>query len=234
MKFLAQRRLTPEHMESAFAEYEGFRDCLADLSAVNRATFTHGPTLAWLRRATSGMASFSVLDVACGHGDFLRRTRAWARKAGKEARLTGIDLHPWGIRAAREATPAADAIDYLQGDVFAYAPDPPPDFIVSSQFLHHLTDDEAVGFLLWQEAHAAHGWLVADLARSRVAYFGFPLIGRVAGWHPLVRSDGQISISRGWRPAELARLAERAGVQAVARRHGPFRLTLSRLRDGAN
>lgn len=229
---LAHRSTEPERMDAELTEYEDYRRALADLAGVNRMTLTHRATMGWLRRQAADLPSFSLLDVACGHGDFLRGVRRWARRSGKTARLVGLDRHPWAVRAAREATDAADNIAFVAADVFAWEPEP-FDFIVSSQFLHHLTDAEAVTFLAWQEAHAMRGWFVSDIHRHRLAYLGFPLLARAARWHELVREDGRTSIARGWRPAELGALAAAAGVRAAevtVRRHLPFRLGLSRSR----
>jgi 2-polyprenyl-3-methyl-5-hydroxy-6-metoxy-1,4-benzoquinol methylase len=227
---LRQRSSASELMETDCVDFADYRRCLHDLTRVNRITLTHRPTLAWLRRAAADLASFSLLDVGCGEGDFLRLALRWARRAGKSVRLGGIDRHPWSIRAAQAATPANDPVTYVAADVFAWQPPEAFDFIVSSQFLHHLTDEQAAAFLAWQDRTAARGWLVADIERHWFAYWGFPLLARLARWHRLVRIDGQISIARGWRPAELQALAVRAGIPgAVVRRHPPFRLTLSRL-----
>ncbi|HEY5300914.1 MAG TPA: methyltransferase domain-containing protein [Acetobacteraceae bacterium] len=227
---LSRRSTEPERMDAELTDYEAYRRALADLAGVNRVTFTHRATLAWLRREAAGLASFSLLDVACGHGDFLRAARRWARRAGKEARLVGLDRHPWAVRAAREATAPEDDIEYVAAGVFEWRPEP-FDFIVSSQFLHHLTDAEAASFLAWQEAHATRGWFVADIHRHRLAHVGFPFLARAARWHELVREDGRTSIARGWRPAELSALAIAAGLRAedvTVRRHLPFRLGLGR------
>jgi 2-polyprenyl-3-methyl-5-hydroxy-6-metoxy-1,4-benzoquinol methylase len=229
---LARRSAEPERMDAELTEYADYRRALADLAGVNRTTFTHRATLAWLRREATALPAFSVLDVACGYGDCLRAVRRWARQAGKQARLVGLDRHPWATRAAQEATAPEDDIAFVTADVFAWQPEP-FDFIVSSQFLHHLTDAEAVGFLAWQEAHATRGWFVSDIHRHPLAHFGFPLLARAARWHELVRDDGRVSIARGWRPAELRALAAGAGVPATevaVRRHLPFRLGLSRVR----
>ncbi len=218
-------------MDAELTEYEDYQRCLADLARVNRLTFTHRATLAWLRRQAAALPAFSLLDVACGHGDFLRAVRRWARRAGKQARLVGLDRHPWSARAAREATAPEDEISFVTADVFDYHPDAPFDFITSSQFLHHLTDTEAASFLAWQEAHAARGWFVSDIHRHTLAHLGFPVLATVARWHELVCWDGRVSIARGFRPAELRALAATAGLQAedvTVRRHLPFRLGLAR------
>ncbi len=231
---LARRSTQSERMDAELTEYEDYRRCLADLARVNRLTLTHRATLAWLRRQAASLPAFSLLDVACGHGDFLRAVRRWARRAGKQARLIGLDRHPWSARAAREATAPEDEITYVTADVFEFRPETQFDFIVSSQFLHHLTDQEAAAFLAWQEAHAARGWFVSDLHRHALAYFGFPVLATLARWHELVRWDGRVSIARSFRPPELRALATAAGLRAedvAVRRHPLFRLGLGRTKE---
>ena len=199
---------------------------LRDLAALNQLTFTHSSTLRWLARATSGLpkdAAFSVLDVACGHGDLLRAIHRWAGRRGFRAALEGIDLSPRSAVEANAATLAEMAITYRIGDVFDYEPVPAPDFIVSSQFAHHLTDAELVVFLRWLDRHAAQGWFIADLHRHAFAYYGFPWLARVAGWHRIVRMDGRISIARGFRRADWQRLLAKAAVAAEVRWSFPFR-----------
>ncbi len=218
-------------MDTDCADFEDYARCLSDLTRVNLVTLTHRPALAWLARETAGLASFSLLDVACGHGDLLRRIRRWADRRGIEARLVGIDLNPWATRAARAATPAAARIDYVTGDAFAYRPEPPPDFIVSSQFTHHLTNEGVAAFICWQEEHAARGWFIADLHRHWFAYYGFPLLARAARWHRFVRIDGQISIARAFTMSELHALVAEAGLavgDVETAWHVPFRLCVAR------
>jgi 2-polyprenyl-3-methyl-5-hydroxy-6-metoxy-1,4-benzoquinol methylase len=228
---LDRRSDAAELMDTDCVDFDDYRRCLSDLTRVNVVTMTHRPTLAWLARETAGQTSFSLLDVACGHGDLLRRIHRWAARRGISARLVGLDLNPWATRAAREATPAAVRIDYVNGDVFAFRPDPLPDFIVSSQFTHHLTDEGVAAFIRWQDAHAARGWFISDLHRHWFAYYGFPLLAHVARWHRFVRIDGQVSIARSFTSPEWRVLLEAAGLAAADAEvtwHMPFRLCVAR------
>jgi hypothetical protein len=136
------------------------------------------------------------------------------------------------VQAAREATPAEDGIDFIATDVFAFTPVLPFDFIVSAQFAHQLTDVEVVAFVRWMERFARRGWIISDIHRSAIAYLGFNLLATAARWHHFVRSDGLISITRGFRPDELAALTrEVVPASAVTiHRHMPFRLTVERSR----
>jgi 2-polyprenyl-3-methyl-5-hydroxy-6-metoxy-1,4-benzoquinol methylase len=226
---LAVRSTQPEQMDTDCVDFDDYARCLHDLARVNAVTLTHRPTLAWLAGETRGLASFSLLDVACGFGDLLRRVRRWSTHHGIDARLEGIDLNPWGMRAASAATPDAAAITWRTGDVFQHTLC--YDFVVSSQFTHHLADDEIVRFIDWMEAHARRGWFISDLHRHWVAYHGFPVLARAAGWHRFVRSDGRISIARSFVPADWRGLIAAAGLSrddVQIRRRIPFRLCVSR------
>ncbi len=226
---LARRSLENELMDGTGLDDLGQRrDVLADLAAVNRLTRTHQPVLAWLRQAWARLPpgqAVSVLDVGCGQGDLLREIWHLAWREQRPVWLTGLDLHPMCIAAAREASPAAMNIRWLTGNVFEHDPGA-TDYIVSSQLAHHLRDEELVALLRWLQAHAERGWCIADLRRHWLPYLGFRWLARAAGWHPVVRIDGTRSIARACTPQEWQLLLARAGVAGRVRRHLPYRLTV--------
>ena len=230
---LSRRSTLPEVMDDPALPRAEYERCLHDLAAVNRVTLTHRPTLRWLDRATRGLPAFrpvSILDVACGEGDLLRAVHRWAERRKLTVRLEGIDLNPRSAAAAAAQTPPEWGIEWRTGDVFDYAPDPALDLIVTSQFTHHLADADVVRFLRWLERHAARGWLIVDLHRSAFAYRGFGLLATVMRWHPIVRSDGMVSVARSFRRADWQRLLAEAGVSAEVAWNPGFRWSVSRLK----
>ena len=203
---------------------------LHDLARVNRWTLTARPTISFLKRAAVDLDRFSLLDVGFGHGDMLRAIARWARRRGIEARLTGIDLNARNVDIARGATPDGLRISYLAGD-YLQLPDR-FDFIISSQVVHHMTDDQLRIFLRHMEANARKGWLVSDLHRHAFSYSGFPLLARLMGVHRIVREDGKLSIARAFRPGEWPEILADAGIPVDAVRivrRFPFRLSVERL-----
>lgn len=227
---LAVRSLEEERMDAPDLDPATYAAVIADLARVNRVVMTARPTLAFLTRATQGMASWRLLDVGYGHGDMLRAIARWAKRRGMAAELVGIDLNPASLPPARAATPAALGVDYRTGD-YADLGGQRWDFVISSLVAHHMTHAQLVAFLRFMEANARRGWFVNDLHRHRLAHLGFPLLAGIMRWHPIVRHDGRLSIARSYRPHEWPPLLAEAGVSgARVFRAFPFRLCVERLR----
>lgn len=203
---------------------------VGDLARVNVVTMAARPTLSFLARAAAGRERLRILDVGFGDGDMLRRIARWAGRRGLAVELTGVDLNPRSEAAARAHTPAGLPIRWVTGD-YAELADEPWDCVISSLVAHHMTRAQLAAFLRFMDAHAAVGWLVNDLHRHGFAHRGFPLLARLARWHPIVRHDGTLSIARSYRPAEWPPILAEAGVRdARIYRAFPFRLCVARIR----
>ncbi|MEX2643473.1 MAG: methyltransferase domain-containing protein [Acetobacterales bacterium] len=232
---LSRRATGRERMDVEPATFEDYSTCLRDLERVNVLTFAYRPTLAFLSdmaRAAPGRP-LSVLDVACGRGDMLRRIDGWARRRKLSVALTGCDLDPRAVRAAREAAAGHPGISWRAEDVLAHDRPGEFDVVISSLFAHHLDDDGVAAFLRWMERNAALGWFVNDLRRHPVPYGGFWLLSRLAGWHRFVRHDGPLSIARAFSAADWRRSLREAGVPedtARIERRFPYRLCVRRVR----
>jgi SAM-dependent methyltransferase len=233
MMDLSARVDLPELMDAADLEIHEYQRCLTDLAAVNRVTLTHRATLGFLQRATRERprgTHISVLDLAFGQGDLLRAIARWAKTRGFIAQLSGIDLNPRSAESARAAALGEPTIDYRTGNVFGYEPTPKPEFIVTSQFVHHLPDDDIVRLLKWMDATAQIGWHVTDLHRHAVPYYGFRWLCRLMGWHRIVRYDGTVSIARSFRKADWERYLDSAALQARIAWHPMFRYGVAKIK----
>jgi SAM-dependent methyltransferase len=216
--------------------YEELRGCLHDIARVNRLTFAYRPTISWMDEliaAHPGRAErLRVVDVGCGYGDMLRRIASWATRRGVRVDLTGVDLNPDAIRAAKEATPAGQQIEWVVGDALAEAATGDVDVVVCSLLTHHLTDDQVVPLLRWMERTARYGWFVNDLHRQPVPYHVFRLLAPMLRLHPFVKNDGPVSIRRSFVVEDWSRLCAAAGLapgMVSIRECRPSRLCVGRI-----
>lgn len=217
--------------------YEELRACLRDIERVNRLTFAYRPTISWLKELVASRPQspslLRIVDVGCGYGATLRRIDAWAKQCAIRVELTGIDLNPDAIRAAKEATLPAQRIEWIVGDALAVSATEEIDVIVCSLLTHHLTDSQIVQFLRWMERTAQRGWFINDLHRQPVPYHLFRLLARFTNWHRFVKNDGPVSIRRSFVMEDWQDLCAAAQLDAEnvsIKEYRPARLCVGRIK----
>ncbi len=209
-------------------EYEG---CLVELRRVNRfmgdALALRHSLLAEIDRL--GLNQFSVLDVGAGSGELLRVVADWSRKSGKTNELVGLELNPRSAESILEESREIPEIRAVRANALRLPfEDSSFDFVISSLFTHHLTDEDVVTVLREMGRVARRRMFVIDLHRHPVAYYLYTTVGRLVLYNRLLREDGALSILRSFRPDELGELAKQAGLRnARVERRFPFRLVLS-------
>jgi SAM-dependent methyltransferase len=166
---------------------------MQELDVINTRLGGHAITIGGLRALLEGYKRHTpvhVLEIGCGGGDNLRAISGWARQQGVPVQLTGVDINPECIAyaAAREGN---RDINFICSDYRALQPERPADIIFSSLFCHHFTDEELVEQLRWEDV------LTRAFSRSY-----------------LVKNDAPLSVRRGFRRAEWARLFAAAGITA--------------------
>jgi SAM-dependent methyltransferase len=236
----------PELMDAPCG-YQEFRTVLRDLAAVNRLTRGYKPTLGFLDRIADRIPKdratpepLRILDVGSGGGDTLRAIARWAAARNLPVELTGLDLNPHSTRAAQEFSnespldpfaPFTPDITWITADIFTYAPNRPPDIVLSALFTHHLSSPEIVRFLSWMEQHARLGWYINDLHRSRRAAFWFRFLPVIFGWHRFIANDGPVSLRRAFVPEDWQRMLDQANITSATIEHHPMnRLCVARIR----
>ena len=226
-----------EHLDKGDYTPEEYEGCLVELRRVNRflgdARALRRSLLAEVER--EGLKSFSVLDVGAGSGELLRTVGLWARAAGREALLVGLELNARSARAIREESAAFASISAVRGDALRL-----PfgggrfDYAICSLFAHHFRDEQVVHILNELGRVARRKVFVIDLHRHPLAYFLYTTVGRLFLHNRLVREDGALSILRGFRPGELSQLCSRSRLAGCSvERRFPFRLVLSGSGNGA-
>lgn len=226
-----QRSLELEHLDKGDYTAEEYEGCIVELQRVNRwlgdAAALRDSLLAKIENLN--LRDFSVLDVGAGSGELLRVVADWARRSGRKAKLTGVELNARSARAIAARATMFPEIAAIRGDAFRLPfVDNQFDFALCSLFTHHFKNAEVVGILCELSRVSTRGIFVIDLHRHPIAYFSYTTIGRLFLHNRLIREDGALSILRSFTPDELASLAEQAQLKDVQiTRRFPYRLVLA-------
>jgi ubiquinone/menaquinone biosynthesis C-methylase UbiE len=211
---LRERRREPEWMDAPDVDAATLADSLRFIRRVNtllgytRATISHLERFS--RRWQPGQR-ITMIDFATGSADVPLAIVGWARRRGFHVRIVGLDLHETTCALARLATRDEPWIEIIRGDAL----DPPFDagtfdYALSSMFLHHLSDDDAVKVLSAMGRAARRGIIAADLLRQARAYAWISLLTLMS--NPVVRHDARVSVAQAFSEAEALQLRSRAGV----------------------
>jgi len=188
------------------------RASLRDLARINRYLGGYYVLGKLFQRVAEPGDRFSVLDIGAASGDM----GAAIRRRYPLAQVTSLDYK--GDHLAQAAEPK------LVADAFRLPFRPSSfDFVFSSLFLHHFTNDQVVELFQSFRGVARRAVLAIDLDRGPLAYHFLPNTRWLFGWHDITISDGQISVAAALKKDELRSLAVRAGLDgARVRVHRPW------------
>lgn len=211
----SQRVIVPEMLDHAPPDVT--RASLRDLARVNRYLGGHYVLGRVMARVARPADRFSALDVGAASGDM----GAAIRRRYPHAQVTSLDYKADHLAQAADPRLVADAFR-LPFRPASF------DYVFSSLFLHHFTDEEVVELFRSFRQVARRAVLAIDLERGPLAYYFLPRSRWLFGWHDITINDGQISVAAAMKKHELRALAVRAGMNgAQVRVHRPWsRLSL--------
>ena len=170
---------------------------------------------------------FSVLDIGCGAGDIPHALAQWAKSEGKKVTLTAIDLNPLCVTYASNHYRCPE-ISFLECSAFDIEKLGSFDYIISSMFFHHLSDEEIVRLLRLLRQNSRRGFLVNDLTRGYWNYWGAYLLGMFS-FSPIVFNDAKLSVKRAFKETDFMRYRELSGIHDLKIERKPvFRITMNR------
>jgi SAM-dependent methyltransferase len=224
------RTFRDELMDDPDVPADLLRKNLGELDKLNRYTLAYRPGIRALENLLDGHSGeLHIADLGCGSGDALKYMAKWARKKGIRARFTGIDSSPHAIDYLHEHCsdyPEIRGLAMTHKEFLELGEG--VDVYHCSLFMHHLGDEEALDLLLHFKSHARLGFVVSDILRGPIAYYGSVIIPHLAFGTRLARHDGPVSVLRGFRMDEVRDMLARAGISAYElRRSMGFRFILA-------
>lgn len=166
---------------------------------------------------------YTIIDLGCGNGDMLRALSRFGAKHGYTLILIGIDANASTINYAKDLSVSFQNIEYKQLDIFSKEFDNLDyDIALSTLFLHHFESEKVDDLIAKWTARAKVGVVVNDLHRHPLAYYLFKIIAFLIG-NEMVKTDGLISILRGFRKSELESFANKLIYKSEIRWRWAFR-----------
>lgn len=231
MMDLSARMLEDELMDQPGIDAQTHINALCGIGRVNWISGINGLLWRELKKFQEEAESESlrVLDMACGGGDVLIRLAQRAQCNGLAIQFAGSDISETAVEYAQWKAKflKLDNLQFFCHDALHDPLTSTYDVVMSSLFLHHLTDHQAIILLRRMSEIATRGILLDDLQRSTIGYVlawcGVRLLTRSA----MVHFDGPVSVKAAFQVDEVRRLAAEAGLGSVQiRRHWPQRFLL--------
>lgn len=232
---LARRHLQPEIMDQPDLDVGRHDQALAGLARINR--LSRSADILWppIRQLAGelGGRPLTLLDVATGAGDLPIALWLKARRAGLDLAIAGCDISERAVEHARRRAKQAGApVHYFQRDALA------DDLVegatrrwhvvISSLFLHHLNEGQAVALLRRMSTAAERLVLINDLRRCRAGYWLAYVGARVLSRSDVVHVDGPRSVEGAFTLDEAVNLCRQAGLDPIeAHRRWPCRYLLT-------
>jgi SAM-dependent methyltransferase len=204
-----------EMMDLGGCAAEVLADDLGNLRTLNRYLRGSQCVLLGLQHVLSReeLKRFSVLDVGTGSADIPAAILDWARRAGVEVNIVGLEANPTTVKIAAERCRGGASIAVVRGNAAA-APFPPQsfDFVIASQLLHHFSDDTIVELLSGWAQLARRAIIIGDLIRHPIAYYGIRLLTYLTTRNVMTRADAPLSVCRALTFDEWRALFRRAAI----------------------
>jgi len=219
-------------MDQPGLDPQAHREALAGIGRVNWISGIDG--LLWRALMTFRLPGESrplrVLDLACGGGDVAIQLAQRALYQGIPLDIQGMDISSTAVEFAQSRADALHLsnVRFRQQNVLSDDMNCTYDVVMSSLFLHHLSEEQGVLLLKRMSSMAERGILLDDLCRSRLGYFlawcGVRLLTRSA----IVHFDGPQSVRAAFRMNEVRTLAAQARLDQIhLHHHWPQRFLLT-------
>jgi SAM-dependent methyltransferase len=178
---------------------------LKELDFANQVLGGHQISLNGIKKLVNNKQKvYHIIDLGCGSGDILIHIARWARKNQFQVILTGVDRNFQTIQYLKHHCKAYPEINGIVCDFDDFfKTETKIDIVHSSLFCHHLNNKELSNLIVKIKNHAQTGFVINDLHRHWIAYYGVFLITFLLNGSKLSKNDGPISILRAFKKKEL-------------------------------
>ncbi|WP_431121148.1 methyltransferase domain-containing protein [Flagellimonas flava] len=153
--------------------------------------------------------SYTILDMGCGDGNMLLKLSHFLSKKGVSHTMKGIDLRDDVLTIARKKCKGLPHVTFHKMDILKADLDFECDILINTLTMHHFEEERIEAFLNRFVVLASIGVVINDLQRSKISYMLFKMFSFIFLRTHVAKHDGLVSISKGFRKAELLGLAKK-------------------------
>ena len=210
------RTTAPEIMDDFSMKGEELRHSLDEIASINRFLGGNNVTLIGVKKLLSRFPkteTIVVVDLGCGNGDMLRMLAEFGSHHGWDFKLIGVDANEFTVGYARQLSQLYPNISYIREDIFDASFEALQyDIALCTLTLHHFDDSQLMHLLQIIKNKASIGIVINDLHRSALAYRLFQIVSFVFRLEAMSKSDGLVSILRGFKKVELEGFAKKLNI----------------------
>jgi len=213
---LSQRSYKKELLDSIDIPFEDIKRNMEELEIINTYLGGHRITIAGIKelfkKSFTKKQECVICEIGCGGGNNILAIQSWCKKNNVPVHFIGIDINPNCIEVAVSKLKGVNANFIIADYIKANFEDRKPDYIFTSLFCHHFTNEELVQMLGWMRHNAQKGFFINDLHRHNLAYHSIKFLTKVFSRSYLVKNDAPLSVLRGFTKKEWKNLLEAAGI----------------------
>lgn len=169
-----------------------------------------------LIREAKDQKNVSVLDVGAGSGGILKFIRKELN--GRSGFLAACELSVDALNTVRMESSSTGVAPINCDALKLPFADGSFDYVISTLFLHHLSDEDAVILIREMARVSRKKFFLVDLNRHPVGYYMYRVFSPLF-LQKFTQHDGALSILRSFTPAEMLELAKKADVKDATVEH---------------
>lgn len=206
------RSTQTEILDEPHLPFEDVIQCMKELNSINTLLGGHAITKVAVKQFLKNNSNkpIQICEIGCGGGDNLAAIDSIKNKP--TTTYIGIDLIEACTAFAASQYPQLPA-KWIASDYSKVIFEKKPTLIFSSLFCHHFSDEHLVTMLQWMYHNSEQGFFINDLQRHPIAYHLIKWLTKIFSKSYMVKNDGPISVTRGFKRKEWEILFQKAGIQ---------------------
>lgn len=202
MQLFSKRNTNFELLDNFQIPQNELNQNLFELEVINRFLGGYAVSFAGISKLKlEPEKKWRIADVGCGGGDGMIALFEFLKKQGIKAEMIGIDANPNAIAYAKKRCKDYPQFHWIEAP-FQDLVLPDADVFHCSLFAHHFYDADLTK-LARLFSQAKKGFVVNDLHRHALAYYGIALLTQLFSKSHLVKHDAKLSVAKGFSKSEL-------------------------------